>query len=161
MNDISIPPAEFSAAVPAGFKPVPLGPAGSFMDLTGPLYGRIEGESLLLGFRVEPRHCNPIGICHGGMLATFADMMLGVGCSFQAKLGRFLPTVNLTVDFLGAAALGAWIEGRVEVLRTTRNLVFGQTQASADGAPAVRASGILKIGSTVAGNGFDFRRYLS
>ena len=158
MNDLPQPDSLLAAAVPAGFKPLPLGPAGSFMDLTGPLHGKIEDDRLLLGFRVEHRHCNPIGVCHGGMLATFADMMLGVGCSFQADLGRFLPTVNLTADFLGPAPLGAWVEGRVEVLRTTRNLVFGQCLVTADGNPALRASGILKIGSTPTAGAFDFRR---
>jgi uncharacterized protein (TIGR00369 family) len=161
MNDVSVPDTLLAAAVPAGFRPIPLGPGGSFMDITGPLYGKVEGERLMLGFRVEPRHCNPLNICHGGMLMTFADMMFGAGCNFQAKLGRFLPTVNLTADFLAPAPLGAWVEGRLDVLRTTRNLVFGQGLVTADGTLVLRASGIMKVGSSpAAGGGFDWKKLL-
>jgi uncharacterized protein (TIGR00369 family) len=146
MNDVSISTAGLGDAVPPGFAPVPLGPKNGFVDVNGPLFGKLDGERLLLGFRVEPRHCNPADICHGGMLMTFADMLLGIGANYQSKLGRFLPTVNMTADFLAPAPLGAWVEGAVDVLRTTRNLVFAQCLLTADGVPAMRASGIMKLG---------------
>ena len=53
------------------------------MAHTGPLYARWSGERLQLGFRVEHRHTNPLGICHGGMMASFADMLLP--CAAQAE----------------------------------------------------------------------------
>jgi len=115
------------------------------MASTGPLYAMPEGERIVVGFRVEARHCNPNQVCHGGMLMTLADMALGLGTNYQAKLMRFLPTVNLTCDFLAPAPLGAWVEARTDVLRTTRNLTFGQTMISADGVPCARASGIMKV----------------
>lgn len=61
-------------AVPAGFHLMTMG--GAFIAHNGPFYLLHEGEVVKLGFRVEPRHCNPAGICHGGMLASFADMLL-------------------------------------------------------------------------------------
>jgi len=74
MNDRSDSPL-----VPEGFKPLPVG--GDFIGINGPLYVRsvalADGSKQRhIGFRVEQRHCNPMGNCHGGMLATFADMML-------------------------------------------------------------------------------------
>jgi uncharacterized protein (TIGR00369 family) len=143
MNDVATFAAEIASTVPEGFKAIPL---NGFAGASGPLYGKLESDRLILGFRVELRHCNPANICHGGMLMTFADMLLGMGSNVQAKLGRFLPTVNMTSDFLAPAPLGCWVEGRTEVLRTTRNLVFAQCLVTADGAPAMRASGILKLG---------------
>jgi uncharacterized protein (TIGR00369 family) len=133
-------------AVPPGFAPMPLGPADSFIGQIGPLYGQRTEAGLSLGFRVEPRHCNPVGICHGGMLTTLADMIVGAGTSLQGGYQRFLMTVTLACDFLAPAPLGAWVEGRSEVLRTTRTLVFAQCLLTADGTPALRASGILKLG---------------
>lgn len=135
--------------VPAGFRPVDL-PTNAFMNANGPVYIRMDGETLVLGLRIEDRHCNSNGMCHGGMLLTLADLILTIGVNVQAKLSRFLPTVSVTCDFLGTAAMGAWVEARVSVLRTTRNLAFAQGLLTLeDGAPIARLSGILKIGSEV------------
>ena len=131
--------------VPAGFKALDL-PANAFLNANGPVYARYDGERMLLGLRVEDRHCNSMGMCHGGMLLTLADLIFTIGVNVQAKLSRFLPTVTVTCDFLGPAPKDSWLEARVDVLRTTRNLAFAQGLLSADGTPVARISGILKIG---------------
>lgn len=132
--------------VPAGFNRIDL-PANAFMSANGPVYVKMEGEALVLGLYVEDRHCSSIGLCHGGMLMTLADLILTIGVNVQAKLSRFLPTVSVTCDFLGPAPKGSWLEARVSVLRTTRNLAFASGLLTlADGAPVARISGILKIG---------------
>ena len=132
--------------VPAGYKPLPVG--GEFIAVNGPLYLRRDGDAVRLGFRVEPRHANPMGICHGGMMASFCDMLLPMSAHRQCAevKGRFLPTVSLQIDYLAPAPVGAWVEGEAQVLRATRSLVFMQGLVSADGAPAARVSGIFKIG---------------
>jgi uncharacterized protein (TIGR00369 family) len=109
---------------------------------------KLDG-GIALGFRVEPRHCNPMGICHGGMMATFCDMLLPISAHYlsQEVSRRFLPTINLQVDFLAASPLGAWVEGRAQLLRATRSMVFMQGLVTADGTPAARVSGIFKIGA--------------
>lgn len=116
------------------------------MELTGPLYGKREGGKLVMGFRVEPRHCNPANLCHGGMLLTLADMLIGPAAEFEAQTGKYLPTVSLSADFLAPAPLGAWVEGRAEVLKPTASLLFAQCLITADGILALRASGITKLG---------------
>jgi uncharacterized protein (TIGR00369 family) len=141
-----MPPAESRTDVPAGFRPLPM--PGEFMRVNGPLYLLHEGERVRCGFRVESRHTNPMGICHGGMMASFCDMLLPITAFriCEAVKGRFLPTINLQIDYLAPAPLGAWVEGEAQVLRTTRSLVFMQGLVSADGATAARVSGIFKIG---------------
>lgn len=133
-------------AVPPGFKRFP-GERG-FIGVNGPLWVLREGTLFKLGFHVEARHCNPMGICHGGMLATFADMLLPIGAvTMVPELHRrFLPTVSLQVDFIGPARLGDWVEGEMQVLRTTRKMVFAQGLARSNGAMALRCSGVFKIG---------------
>lgn len=128
-----------------------------FLDANGPLYCRWADEHLLLGFRIEMRHCNPGRVCHGGMLATFADMLLPIAARFQsaADMG-FLPTVHLACDFLAPAPLGAWIEGRAEALTATRNLLFVQGLATADGVACLRANGIFKITAPASTKSGDF-----
>lgn len=131
--------------IPDGFRPVSVG--GHFVAHNGPLYARLEGGRVQLGFRVEERHTNPLGICHGGMLATFADMLVPCAAMYLAGLERrFLPTISLQVDYMGSAPLGAWVQGQSEVLRTTRNMLFGQALVTSDGAPALRVSGVFKQG---------------
>jgi uncharacterized protein (TIGR00369 family) len=132
--------------IPEGFKPRNFG--GGFLGVVGPLYTRrIEG-GVQLGFRVEARHCNPMGILHGGMMATFCDMLLPISAHYLSPdIGqRFLPTINLQIDYLAPAPLGAWVVGEGQLLRETRGLVFAQAVATADGVPCLRASGIFKIG---------------
>lgn len=134
-------------AIPAGFVELPFAGGEHFLSLTGPLYAKRDGNKLVLGLRVEKRHCNIAGICHGGMLMTFADMQLGLGARFDSNEDfGFMPTVSMTADFLAPAPLGAWVEGRTDLLRATRNFVFCQCIVSSNGAPAVRASGIMKAG---------------
>jgi uncharacterized protein (TIGR00369 family) len=140
--------ADIVKDIPKGFRLVKVG--GPFLSHNGPLYGKWTGQRLLLGFSVEKRHTNPLQVCHGGMLATFADMLIPCASMYQADMERrFLPTISLQVDFLGAAALGAWVQGEADVLRTTRNMLFGQGLVTADGEPALRVSGIFKMGQLI------------
>ncbi len=134
--------------IPDGFIELPF--KTGFVGVNGPLYCRVVDGDLLLGFRVEERHCNPMGICHGGMLALFADMQLPFAARMQAGLAdRFMPTMSLTTDFLATAPLGCWVEGRTQVLRKTHKTLFAQMLATADGEPCLRANGIFKIGPEV------------
>ena len=135
-----------SPAIPEGFRAREFG--GGFIGVNGPLYTRRTDDGLQLGFRVEKRHCNPMGICHGGMMATFCDMLLPISAHVLSKqIGRrFLPTINLQVDFLAASPLGAWVQGEAQLLRETRSLVFMQGLVQADGVNVARVSGIFKLG---------------
>jgi len=132
--------------IPEGFKPRRFG--DGFIAVNGPLYVKKLDPGILLGFRVEARHCNPMGICHGGMIATFCDMLLPISAHYlSADLARrFLPTINLQVDYLAASKLGTWVQGEAQLLRATRSIVFMQGVVTSDGEPVARVSGIFKIG---------------
>ncbi|MDQ6638295.1 MAG: PaaI family thioesterase [Pseudomonadota bacterium] len=132
--------------IPEGFRAREFG--GGFIAVNGPLYARRNDAGIQLGFRVEARHCNPMGICHGGMMATFCDMLLPISAHvLSEEIGRrFLPTINLQIDYLAASPLGAWVQGEAQLLRATRSLVFMQGLVQADGTTVARVSGIFKIG---------------
>jgi uncharacterized protein (TIGR00369 family) len=132
--------------VPAGFMPLAIG-GNPFIELIGPLYGhRDEGLAgrLVLALRVERRHCSPSDHCHGGMLTAMADMLLVLGANLQSGQSRFMSTVSLSTDFLAPVPLGAWLHGRLDVLRATRNLVFCQGLFSVGDEPVLRVDGIVK-----------------
>ena len=132
--------------IPDGFVQLKLG-SNPFVESVGPLYGhREEGRAgrLVMGIRVEPRHCSPSGFAHGGMLMTLADMLVVLGASIQTGVNRFNTTVKLSADFMAAVPQGAWLEGRLQILRTTRSLVFCQGLYTSNGEPALRLDGIIK-----------------
>jgi uncharacterized protein (TIGR00369 family) len=132
-----------TAAVPEGFRPLNL-PRNPFIEANGPLYGRMDGEQLVMGFLCETKHCNPMMVCHGGMTATLADMLLLLGANVQAKLGQFLVTVSLDVDFIAPIMVGDWLEGRTEVLRAGKSIIFAQGRMTVRGQTVARVNAVLK-----------------
>lgn len=142
--DGTVPDHGVAMGIPPGFEPRPV--SGGFLAPIGPLYmRRSEGEPSVFGLRIEPRHCNARDMAHGGMLATLADIVLGIGGVEQAGMPGFFVTVSLQTDFLGPAPLGAWVECRPELLRRTRTLMFVHGTFTADGRPALRASGVFQL----------------
>lgn len=119
-----------------------------FIEVNGPLYTRLHEGQLQVGFLVEQRHCNPMGNCHGGMLATLADMVCPITAHFtcDAAKNRFLPTISLQIDYMASAQLGAWVQAEAQVLRATRTMVFIQGLITAEETVIARVSGIFKIG---------------
>ena len=133
------------APPPDGWHPAPIG--GAFAVHNGPLFARWRDGCLELGFRVGPRHVNPGLACHGGMLTMFADILISTAAQYQADIPRqFLPTISLQSDFLAPAPLGSWVEGRADILKVTRQLVFSQGLICADGVTVMRASGVFRRG---------------
>ena len=135
--------------IPPGFAPLQSG--GPFIQHNGPLYLRHECSVVQFGFRVERRHVNPMNNLHGGMMASFCDMLLPLSVHRKSDqvADRFLPTISLQIDYLAPASLGAWVQGEAEPLRVTRSLVFAQGLVTADGVPCARVSGVFKIGPAV------------
>lgn len=128
--------------VPDGFQPFSY--SSAFLDAVGPLYeGKAADGSLILGLRVEARHCNRRGFAHGGLLVTLADLVLGYSLG-SAGGQRGLLTVNLAADFAGAAQLDQWVEACADIQKATGSLAFANCYVTADGKRIVRASGIFK-----------------
>ena len=146
--------ADAEAGPPEGWHAAPIG--GAFAVHNGPLFARWRDGRLELGFRVGPRHVNPGLACHGGMLVMFADILISTAAQYQAEIPRqFLPTISLQSDFLAPAPLGSWIEGRAEILKVTKRLVFSQGLISADGASVMRASGVFRRGPLLPDSASD------
>jgi acyl-coenzyme A thioesterase 13 len=126
--------------IPEGFSRIErLSP---FNALVGPLYERRAGDAVSIGLAVEEKHTNSRGICHGGVLATLADLALGY--AMLAKAGdRAFVTAHLDVDYAGAARSGDWIESRVEIQRVGSRLAFANCYLVAGEKPIVRASAIF------------------
>jgi acyl-coenzyme A thioesterase 13 len=108
--------------IPPDFRP--LFRTSPVLDLIGPLYCRGEGTDLVLGLRAERKHCNARGTVHGGILATLADVALGYTMAFASTSPPSLVTASLTLDFVGTAKAGDWLEASVDVLKHGSRLAF-------------------------------------
>jgi len=98
-------------------------PPAGFAGLTGPFWTRAEGDSWAYGILAEDRHTNPKGIVHGGMILTLLDNSMGLAV-WRATNNRPHVTMQLNTQFIAAAHPGEFLEGRGEVLRITRSVVF-------------------------------------
>ncbi|MFP1644689.1 PaaI family thioesterase [Pontitalea aquivivens] len=118
--------------------------------MAGPYYvARRDGE-WVLGFRIKERHLNPNRVCHGGMIATFADM-LTTALQDDPAVPQIVATISLSVDYLAPAPLGAWVEGVPEALHETGRLLFFKSVIRADGDPVARCSGHFRVTRPKAG----------
>src|ERR1700723_298930 len=88
---------------PQGYKLLPTGVG--FNQLLGSVYGRLKDGRLTLGMRISPRHLNPQQTCHGGVLASFADMQGYVAQREAGLTDQITPTISLSVDYLAPVSL--------------------------------------------------------
>lgn len=139
-------------AIPAGFTAITRR-QGPFNLLVGPIYERRTADKVSLGLRVEEKHTNSRGICHGGVLATLADLALGYAMIGQTARGGFekasdrsgFVTVQLSIDYAGAAKLGDWIESDIEVQKIGAQIAFCSGYLVAGDKRIVRASGVFAL----------------
>jgi len=129
--------------VPAGFErhdrksPV--------TDPWEPLYRRFAGDTVILGLRVDTAHTNSRGFVHGGLISALADNAMGLTCARHAGDLTSLVTVNLTVDFLGSALMGQWLEFDTVFVKPGGTLCFTQAFVTADGQPCARANAVFRV----------------
>ena len=109
-------------AVPQGFEQLPEGLG--YTDTLQPSYRRIEGSAVSFGLVVQQQHCNMMGICHGGVLATLADITAGTGVNVARGMKAGSPTINLSLDYIAAARLGEWLQANVEQVSLKRRFGF-------------------------------------
>ena len=111
-----------SDSVPPGFEPLPTGLG--YTDNLQPIYRKLVADRVLFGLRVAAQHSNSLGICHGGVLMSLADITAASGVNFAVGKMAGNPTVNLAVDFINSARQGEWIEARPEHVTVKRRFGF-------------------------------------
>jgi uncharacterized protein (TIGR00369 family) len=109
-------------AVPEGFEQLPVGLG--YTDTLQPTYRRVEGEEVSFGLVVQQQHANSLGICHGGVLMTLADITAASGVNTAAGRRAGSPTINLSLDFISSAEVGCWIQANVEQVTVKRRFGF-------------------------------------
>jgi acyl-coenzyme A thioesterase 13 len=130
-----------SGQAPGGFERFDGGAA--FVDLIGPVYARGTAADRVLALRVDDRHRNAGGVAHGGLLATLVDFALGRAIEVDAGDDRARMTVSLTIDYLRAVEVGAWLEAHTRVERLGGTLAFADCSLKVADDEVVRARAVF------------------
>jgi acyl-coenzyme A thioesterase PaaI-like protein len=110
-----------------------------------PIYTREHWERIDIGLWLREAHCNAREFAHGGLISTIADNGMGHSCMTMLGPDTAVVTVNLSVEFLGVANVGCWLEIESEVVKTGRSLCFTACRVSADGDQCARGTAIFKV----------------
>ncbi len=121
-------PAPLPGFVAAGFSP-------GFLDRGGPFWLKKTEAGTTVGLRIEEGHLNYQDAAHGGVLTTLADVALSWAAYSSETPPLAVSTVTLTVNFLGAARLGNWLEAEARIDRIGQRLAY--------------TSGSIRTGETV------------
>jgi acyl-coenzyme A thioesterase PaaI-like protein len=116
---------------------------GPFSTHNGPYYERACEVGAEQAFFILPRHCNQMGIVHGGMLSAFMDGLLAAAIGRAAK-GPGV-TIHLSLDFLNMARAGEWAVGAAKCTRLTMDVAFAEGAVQVKGRDLIRGSGVFKL----------------
>ncbi|HUZ13567.1 MAG TPA: PaaI family thioesterase [Caulobacteraceae bacterium] len=113
---------------------------GRFSTHIGPYFHHPDGAQ---AFFAMQRHCNSVGLIHGGMLSAFLD---GVLASAAAHGTGMTPvTMHLSIDFLDMGRAGEWVIGEASLTRASAGVAFAEGRAHVDGRGLARATGLFKL----------------
>lgn len=132
-----------NADVPEGFGP--LFRTSPLLDELGPFYGKGTGADLVIGLRASEKHTNSRGTVHGGVLATIGDIALGYTMAFSSDPPRRATTASLTIDYIGSAKAGDWIEARVDKCKIGKTLAFANAYLTVNDTQVARVSAVFAI----------------
>jgi acyl-coenzyme A thioesterase PaaI-like protein len=133
--------------IPDGFEPHFR--KSKFTDPWEPLYSKVEADQVRLGTQLTDAHCNSRGLVHGAFLAAIADNAIGLSCAqvLQAKGFEFvgLVTSNLSIDYVGLAKVGDWINTDIDVVKTGKTLCISNCIIRSDKGPIARANATFQV----------------
>jgi uncharacterized protein (TIGR00369 family) len=110
---------------------------------TGPFFWRKRDDRLRFAFQAEPKHCNSGGIVHGGLLMTFADLMM-CGTATAGTTDRGVFTVSFNSEFMASGNEGELIKARAEVVRRTGQMVFVRGEIYTEDRVIMTCSSVLR-----------------
>ena len=99
----------------AGFDPAE--------DHIGPFYFKPVESGFEFMLVAAQKHCNAVGIVHGGVLMTFADYCACMQATNNYAVESCV-TLSFNSEFIAAAEIGSNLQCKVEINRKTGSLVF-------------------------------------
>lgn len=132
--------------IPEGFAP--LSRTSPYTELLGPIYQKTDASKLVIGFFVEDKHCNARGLAHGGVLGTLADIAMGYAAAFSTEPPTPMVTASQTMDYVGKAEKGNWVEAHPEVHKVGRSMAFAGCRFYVGSRCIATSSGVFSVVAT-------------
>jgi len=117
-----------------------------FGAYAGPVLRADSGGSF--EFAIEARHLNGADRLHGGMMMALASIVLGQVAKETARArtaNAEVKPLSLNCDFVSAGEKGETVEGRAEVTRATRTVLFISGELRVGGRILMTATGVYAI----------------
>jgi uncharacterized protein (TIGR00369 family) len=99
-------------------------------------------EGVIFKWKVPEALCNTAGNLQGGVLAAFADSVLGAACAVFLDESDYPALAEMKIQIMRPAPAGTTITGTGRVLKTGRRVIFVEAEITAeDGKLIAKASG--------------------
>ena len=116
----------------------------AYETYVGPVERRDEPEGTVFRFTIAPHHLNGADMLHGGMMMSLASIVLGAIAKDSAP-DEPIQAVSINCDFVGPGRAGDVVEGRGEITRRTRSIIFVNGTLTIGGKPIMTATGVWRI----------------
>jgi uncharacterized protein (TIGR00369 family) len=116
---------------------------GPFTTHNGPIYVRRTAEGFEQAFFALRRHCNGLGLVHGGMISAFLDGLLAGAVARSTQMTPV--TIHLSVDFLAMGRAGEWLIGGAKLTRAAREFAFAEGELLVGERAIARATGVFRL----------------
>lgn len=135
-GDDEIPPPPPGFVLQAG--------RGAFSSHNGPYFRRVSPQGgVEQAFFGVSRHCNGVGLLHGGMISAFLDGLLAGAVAAETSATPI--TIHLSIDFLNMGRAGDWVLGQARLTRATREIAFADGEAKIGDHVLARATGVFRL----------------
>jgi uncharacterized protein (TIGR00369 family) len=135
--------------IPQGFALMPA--FGPFHQMFGPMYFRKSERGHVIGMYVREEHRNLGQMMHGGAVCMLADTAITWASKYSRQPAVRVLTTGLTVNFMGNAQPGDWVEAHVDVLRSGKRVIFSNCQIWANAKCIAQASGQFQVMGEIDG----------
>ena len=121
-------------------------PPPPIADLIGFTLTAVEAGYAVVELEAGPRHANPMGTVHGGVLCDVADAAMGMAYASGLGEGETFTTLELKINFLKPVRVGRLVAtGRVVKAGRTVGLVECDVTDGADGLVARASSTCMTL----------------
>lgn len=124
---------------PQGFAPVQTEGFGGF---AGPVMRGEDGSGALFLFDIARQHLNGDDRLHGGMMMSLASIVMGEVAGGAAR------PLSVNCDFVSAGEPDERVEGRAQVTRATRSVLFISGELRVGSRVLMTATGVYAIKTT-------------
>jgi uncharacterized protein (TIGR00369 family) len=101
-----------------------------------------DPDEVSFTWKVPREFCNSAGNLQGGVIAAFADSVLGGLCASQLPEDVYPALAEMKISFLRPAPAGTTITGTGRLLKSGKRLMFAEVEVTgADGELIAKVSG--------------------